>query len=321
MGIQLNIKLDRPNKVYLDDDLVTGRVELNITGQRVRIGSLKLYVNGFSQYQTLNDDNGRHSQMIKLSKIEEVHHLFCFLNFITRDKYGDEIYLEPGDYSYPFEIKLPGALPSTMKSEYVTVIYRLALVLELPWPAPNKRVIQDITVIQELSYKHHMAPLTATGYKAFNFWCCKTLPLVAKITLSKQVFEIGSSIPFRIEVDNKSPRMIKKIQVKLMRMVQFYYKKEKRLSKVCLATVEHNYPIEPGTVYTWSDGRIEEVPFTQPNCTTGLTKVFELWYSLMVKFVPAAPLSVSLTKQVDIIVALPNEFDKERLLTLPEKIF
>lgn len=324
--LQINIKLDRLNSVYLDNETITGSAEFQIAHQKVKIQSLKLYMYGYGQYQTL-DDSKNSGPMIKLSKVEEENYLSCFLNIITREKYGDEIYLEPGDYSYPFEIKLPGALPSSMKCPLIDVQYRLRLVFEMPWPSPDKTFVKELTVIRLLtsdSSQFGLQPFTGLALKTFNFWCCKTLPLVTKVQLEKTIYAIGDVIPFKVEVDNQSSRFIKKIIVELVRVVKFNYKTKGSVERKSMLKVEHNQIIEPSSVYTWENGSIGPIPFTQPNSTLIHSRRFHLEYNIAATFVTSTPLAVNLTNPVLITVTLPIRTGKEtefNLQALPERPF
>jgi len=46
---------------------------------------------------------------------------------------NQELFLEAGDYSYPFEVQLPSDLPPSFEHNYARIRYSLISTIDIPW--------------------------------------------------------------------------------------------------------------------------------------------------------------------------------------------
>jgi hypothetical protein len=282
----LRTELNHNNRVYFTGDTVIGRLEFQVT-QRTRIKSLKLFVNGWSRVEF---PDGK----IASTATAEENYMACELKFITRETYGDEIFLEPGDYSYKFEVKLPENLPSSFNSRYGDIIYNLDTVFEMPWTF-NKRLVQPLTLINRMdlskNFKPNVPRYFVNGKKVYG--CCgnATPPVETKLTLNKNSFAIGEKIEVEALIDNKSPRTLKKLKILLVRTCTFTTAKKKNTLTKILDTADVNQIIAPNTAFTWKNVTLK-VPFTQPS-TAQMSKVIKIEYSVYLRVVADAFFSMN----------------------------
>jgi hypothetical protein len=283
----ININLNRRNAVYYSGETIAGKLTFQVT-QRVRIQSLKMYVNGYATCEFAND--GKIGNTVK----SEQCYLACSLNFVTKEVYGDEIYLEIGDYSYSFEIVLPANLPSSLWTRFGQIIYNLIATFEIPWSF-DKRHTQNFTVINLMDLsKLYNAQTANLSYfvlksKVYGFGSCATQPLSTKLKTNKNKYAIDEVIEFEVFIDNKSARFLKKLKVYLVKSIVISIGTKKKEIRKTLDSAELNQIIEPQSEYMWKGGKLK-VPFTQPTTTS---KHVKIEYSVHVEVVAAAFFSLN----------------------------
>lgn len=99
------INLDRKSAIFHSGETIVGSLDFSVKRQTT-VKSIRLIGSGFSQFD-MYEKKGGHG----LSKVEGFEpYLKFFVNFIPYDLDASTL-LNPGDYSYKFEIKLPSTLP------------------------------------------------------------------------------------------------------------------------------------------------------------------------------------------------------------------
>lgn len=70
----------------------------------------------------------------------------CFVS-----EYKDELHLEPGEYKYDYQIRLPVGLPTSIEAQIGYIRYGLQVVLDRPRFLPDQKFAEQFTVIKPLN--------------------------------------------------------------------------------------------------------------------------------------------------------------------------
>jgi hypothetical protein len=283
----LQIDLNKKNSVFFTGDTIIGRLTFQVT-ERMRIKSLKLYVNGWCQVEFLS---GKIGGTVKAAE----KYMQCELKFVTSETSSPEIYLEQGNYSYEFEVKLPENLPSSLASRWGEISYNLDAVFEMPWTF-NKRHVQPLTLINLTDLSKNFKPSMPEEYfvkgnKVYGCCCCASSPVETKLVLDKNAYAIGETINCHAFINNKSPRTLKQLQAYLVRTCTFITPKQKNTLTKMLDVAELKQVISSGTDFEWTNVKLK-VPFTQPS-TIQTSKVIKIEYSVFLKLVVDAFFSLN----------------------------
>lgn len=109
---KLNIKLDRENGVFHSGETIVGSFDFSVNSQTFA-QSIRLLLDGFSSF-SMYEKKGNNG----IRKIEGyTPYLKFFINFLPIENQQATL-LNPGDYSYRFEIKLPDNLPPSFIHGY-----------------------------------------------------------------------------------------------------------------------------------------------------------------------------------------------------------
>lgn len=106
----LCIKLERENCIFHPGETINGSLDFTVKSE-VLAQSIRLIVDGHSQFTTYEK-----KQNSGVSKIDAYDpHMKFFINFLAVIQQPSTHVLNPGDYSYRFEIKLPVNLPPSLE--------------------------------------------------------------------------------------------------------------------------------------------------------------------------------------------------------------
>lgn len=297
MGVLENIEiiLDRKNGVYFCGEAIKGSLSFKVK-QKMKINSIKISINGFAECkwnETSGSVSNRYEGFQQLLKT-------CS-DFLSKENYGDEIYLESGDYSYKFNISLPNGLPTSFKHSDGQISYDLTAVFDAPWSF-NQISIKQITLIYLFELNKNLSinnPCSITAKKKYGVLFNKTLPVQVKFKVPKTGFAFGEDIEFTVEVENESSRQIKKMIVILRQKITFWTTNKRKSKQIVkkISQQENNQLIEPAAGYTWKEGKIK-LPFLQPSLREG---VIHINYDLAL-IVKSSLFTTNLTTFIPIVI-------------------
>lgn len=72
--------------------------------------------------------------------------LFRFVSVLK-----DELHLEPGEYKYDYQMRLPVGLPTSIEAQIGYIRYGLQVVLDRPRFLPDQKFAEQFTVIKPLN--------------------------------------------------------------------------------------------------------------------------------------------------------------------------
>jgi hypothetical protein len=132
----INVTLDQVKPaIYFTGDILSGQVHFHITEHTKKIGEIYLSLTGDIGYTTTRTVRMQNGQMERKTDCHDVRILgqkFLLGHPMINEHTNKEINtndittLEPGQYKYPFAIRLPEDLPPTIHPEdYPFVRYQL----------------------------------------------------------------------------------------------------------------------------------------------------------------------------------------------------
>ena len=255
------INLQRKNAVFTCYDTIYGSLDFKI-GEKIKLNSLKFYVLGESECHW-NEHHGKKTRKIAKNNVYLKHEI----DFLPKEEYGDNFWLNEGEYSYKFEIKLPQKLPSSLKHGNAETKYYLKAEFDVNWSL-NKNYEKPFTIINQFEYdleiKHPGFKRNFSTEKIYGLFCKEAAPVVAKLFVDRRCYLPGEEITFDVKINNPSSKPIKKLRVALVKEIKCIIGRKKRNYKKILVKQENGDLIRPRTDGEWLNGKLK-VPLTEPS--------------------------------------------------------
>ena len=127
----INVTLDRPQPaIYFAGDILSGQVQFNLVERTRKIDEIYLSLIGdigYTTTRTVRMQNGQMERKTDCHNIRILGQKFLLGRPMVHESNSHEMTtLEPGQYKYPFSIRLPEDLPPTLHPEdYPFVRYQL----------------------------------------------------------------------------------------------------------------------------------------------------------------------------------------------------
>lgn len=166
----ITINFDRFDSFYYTDERVTGTVLLSLAEEPLEAEQVHLTLTGeigYTTTRTVTDGRGgstRHT---------EYHNIPIYsakIILAQRQVDAERLVLNQGQHSWPFEMRLPNYLPSTINrpQSYPHVRYYLQVVIEKAWYKPNVRKTRYLTVFPRVNLIQNPQCLTSTLFGSQN---------------------------------------------------------------------------------------------------------------------------------------------------------
>jgi hypothetical protein len=107
--------------------------------------------------------------------------------FVSKHSSNQDLYIEVGDYSYPFQIMLPSHLPTSFEHSIGRVRYSIYATVDIPW-AVDKHSQRSFSVINHLDLNSNPSLKTPYGVTDTKILCCgfcKSDPITATLGIMK----------------------------------------------------------------------------------------------------------------------------------------
>jgi hypothetical protein len=126
-----SITLQKTSPIYFSGETIVGTVNLRVH-ERFKINSVKMVINGSCNVRwSESHGSGKNRRTVTYSAHE------TYLSFksllVTKQPHEDELYLEPGDMTFPFNIVLPPNIPTSYEHQYGKVRYSIQATIDIPW--------------------------------------------------------------------------------------------------------------------------------------------------------------------------------------------
>ena len=119
----------------------------------------EFFCSNFFLFRTESSGSGK-NRSTRVYSAKETY-LNTTVIFANKPPNGD-LYLEVGEYAYPFQIVLPSNLPTSFEHTYGKVRYSIYGTIDIPW-AIDKHTIRSFTVISHLNLNANPAYAQAYG--------------------------------------------------------------------------------------------------------------------------------------------------------------
>jgi hypothetical protein len=305
----IKLNLERQNGVYFADETIIGSIYMKVNAQ-TKINNLKLYLNGggFCHWK-----EGKKTYM-GFEKIMNLN-----VNILPNEYYNStNIILEPGEYNYKFEIKLPEKLPSSFYHMFGRIKYEMKATLDIAWSL-SKSDMRRITILSFLNLNTLFTSIPSvqdefTNTKTFCCCCCQTEPINPKLYLSKTFFAIGETITFNAFLDNPTSRVLT-MECGIRRMIKLTSTEEtKTLTYDITVPIKYEKNIEPKTEETWRNGQLY-IPFTNP--TDQNSAIIKIYYFVSLRIKTASASFPFYVNAPIVIGTIPFVTDSQQLNTVP----
>lgn len=179
------IALQKPNPIYFSGEPLIGTVNIRVS-ERLKINCVKMVINGSARvHWTESHQSGKSSTTRHYSATE--NYLSFNVVFVAKQASAGDLYLEPGDYSYPFNIVLPPNLPTSFEHIYGRVRYSIYGTIDIPW-AFDKHTTRSFTIVSPLDLNSNpnlRQPYSVSASKVLCCGPCKSDPITASFSVRK----------------------------------------------------------------------------------------------------------------------------------------
>lgn len=133
--------------------------------------------------------------------------------------------VEPGRHVFNFEVILPDEIPYSVEGKHGHIRYQIDADLTAPLTS-DLHVEEPFTVIRHedlnrTEFSHLRQPAVGGDEKSFSSWGCRSMPLIAKVSLEKMGYGLGERVPIQIDLTNKCSKNIKNTKVTLVKVENY----------------------------------------------------------------------------------------------------
>ena len=273
---------------YMAGDLIMGKVEFCLL-DRVKINGIKLRLMGQAKVNwTEKKGNGRFETSVTFNENE--NYVDIILSVLSK-KNGQDLYLDKGKYTFPFEIRLPSQLPTSIEHTDGRIRYFLCSTIEIPWGL-NKTYKLPITIISLLDLNRNLQlklSQSVTNHKTICCLCCSQKPINIWFNLYKTGYVCGEAIVFNATLNNQSSRKIPLVVLKLVQILKFHTKSKVKTIAREVTHIVFNKEIQPMSRVDW-DNSVLTIPSVCPS-SQNTSRLIEVSYTLVLSVEPSWPSS------------------------------
>ncbi|XP_074933043.1 arrestin domain-containing protein 3-like isoform X4 [Phalacrocorax aristotelis] len=253
--------------VYSSGDTVSGRVNLEVTGE-VRVKSLKIHARGHAKVRWTESRNAGSNTAYTQNYTEEVeyfNHKDVLLGHERDDDNSEEGLhtICSGRHEYAFSFELPQIpLATSFEGRHGSVRYWVKAELHRPWLLPVKL---------------KKSPQAGTKEKTLCCWLCTSGPISLSAKIERKGYTPGESIQIFAEIENCSSRMV--VPKATIYQTQAFYAKGKMKEVKQLVANLRGESLSSGKTETWN-GKQLKIPPVSPSILD--CSIIRVEYSLMV---------------------------------------
>ena len=197
-----SIKLQKSDPIYHSGETLVGNVLIRVK-ERLKINSIKLAITGGARvYWKETSGTGRNRHTRHYSAYE--NYLNYQILFLVKPA-NQDLYLETGEYLYPFQIVLPPHLATSFEHSFGRVRYSIYSTIDIPW-AFDRHSTRSFSVISHLDLNMNpnlRQPCGVSDTKVLCCGFCKSDPIVAEFSLAKSLILIFFSFESKKPVKPK----------------------------------------------------------------------------------------------------------------------
>ena len=277
------ILLEKLNKIYTAGEVVKGKLVVKIS-ERLKINDLSLILKGEGRvHWTERRKSGKNSHTVAYYAGED--YAYSKLVFLAKQA-NDDCYIEVGEQSFPFEFQLSKTLPISFEHIHARVRYYLRGYIDIPW-AIDKSVNLSITVVNNIDLNltpTYRQPKTGVQIKTLCCLCCKSDPIIARLSISKTGFVSGETLSFKAILDNKSSSTMKHMSFQIIQYVLCITRSKSRIFERIVCDLPYPNQINEKMCEEWNNSIV--IPPVCPS-SNGLTKILIISYGAVLCVTPS----------------------------------
>jgi hypothetical protein len=281
--------LESLQAVYMTGETIKGDLLVRIN-ERLKINSISISLKGESRVHWTESYyyKKRNHMVYYHAKDDYLHHNDIVL--LTTTDENQDLYIEVGEHSYPFQIQLPQDLPTSFEHVHGRIRYSLNGRIDIPMTFEHKHVSLSITVISPLDLNLRpllRQPATIQDIKTICCWCCKSDPIRATLSIFKGGYVSGEGLAFNAIIENRSSRAIKSLSFKIMQDVNLHASAKSRTISRVVAQIFYPKIIEKNSCEEWSN-----TVLTIPSVCASLSntcRIIDVYYYALLSVCPEGP--------------------------------
>ncbi|XP_023292049.2 arrestin domain-containing protein 3-like [Lucilia cuprina] len=213
-------ELSNSNGVYYSGEILCGAIILK-TSFAKDIRDIRIIFRGEGKVCWSENQKRKHS---------DGNYTNESINFVANKLYIDNVTtvhgegtLQPGTYTYPFEIQLPLECPTACEGRFGHIRYILALMLRRPSRFDNT-FSKPLTVIksQDLNLNPSFrTPVTSEDIYNSSSWFCLGGKITATLSIPFGGYAIGQRIKFTLQIQNQSMYDLNGYSIEFNRNMRF----------------------------------------------------------------------------------------------------
>jgi hypothetical protein len=285
----LKIVFEDEKEVFRPGTTINGLLLANIADEKLKINSVKVRIKGYAQVsfsetlgtgnlQTINSKSNK--KKVEYQSSEE----YLNVNFILLPEQANDLYLERGNHTYPFQIRLPDTLPTSFEHEYGSIRYSLIGTIHIPW-ATSLSIVRNITVISPYDLSKITGlklPIGVSENQVTRCLCLNTKPNVSvKFSIKQTGFVCGEPIEFHALICNTTTDEIKNINSKLIQIIEFKTPAKTSKHVQTIKSIDYESTVSQKATMEWDSSMI--IPVTEPSSIKDC-KIINISYHLELNF-------------------------------------
>ncbi|CAF0782805.1 unnamed protein product [Brachionus calyciflorus] len=285
-----SIKLNKEIPIYSGGETLKGTLSFGLI-EKLKINSVKLRIVGKAKVQWTHGE----------ATYRDVEKYIDVILFFLKKEADNDLYIQPGDYSYPFEVKLPENAPTSFEHLNGRIRYSIKGTIDIPW-AFDKHTKKSFSVLSHVDlndYANVKQPYGVSAQKTLCCGPCSSKPITVTFSVSKIGHVPGEPILFNVSVVNQTRKEIKQMKVTLMQNLRFEAKSRVRNCTRKVASMEFPNKVGIKTTEKWNNLPIL-IPSVSPS-TMGNSRLIDVSYELFLNF-DATGVSTSTDLNVPIVI-------------------
>ncbi|CAF0705379.1 unnamed protein product [Brachionus calyciflorus] len=286
-----DIRFDNENSLYYAGNYLKGTLDLVIKN-RTKVTSLKLVLTGKGEtiWSVFAGET-------PIAQYDSEEYLRKEQIILSSDKKKD-LFLDPGNYTYKFEIPLPSNLPSSFKNSIGKINYEIEAIIDRPLSL-KKHVIKSFTVFShmDLSMQPNLKEVCKVNDpKIVLSTGLRSHFIIADFRINKGGYVPFEKIEFDVNLENKSNRELKEMSVCLVQCFKSF--KGAFVENKVITSVNYSNRINDNSKQKWTAAII--VPVVCPS-SAEICKIMEIKYQVVLKLTVSG---ISTTKNMEIPITI-----------------
>ena len=123
---------DKINAIYYPGETLIGKIYFRIR-ERIKLSSIKFRINGYARCNWTERDDTPQATGVGNYAFTNSEQYLDYEKIIFMKQTEDDLYLDFGEYIYPFSFDLPVNIPASFEHSFGFVRYSVNAVIDMSW--------------------------------------------------------------------------------------------------------------------------------------------------------------------------------------------